>query len=179
MIYGIRVLIRDLFLRGRTPAPVCGSSHSNRMARLPRSSQAFRRSHSSHWANPAARALRRRKSRQRDGETRDRLATNWIVAAPGTRASGYPRNHKSRTRPRRYMQSRDSPRAGSLEPCAFALSQLSAKLPPSRGRGAPPDRRPRDARKGRIAPSIIAATSEAIQAVSWECTAIDLRSTCQ
>ena len=32
--------------------------------------------------------------------------------APGSRASRYPRNHKSRTRPRRHTQSRDSPPAG-------------------------------------------------------------------
>jgi hypothetical protein len=31
----------------------------------------------------------------------------------------------------------------------------------------------------RIAPSTIAATSEALQEISWECTAIDFRSTCQ
>ena len=31
----------------------------------------------------------------------------------------------------------------------------------------------------RIAPSIMAATSEAVQEINWECTAKDLCSTCQ
>ena len=62
-------------------------------------------------------------------------ATNWIVAAPGGRASRYPRNHKSRARPVGRSESRDSPDAQPARPPAPNRREWSLSEPCSCAEG--------------------------------------------